>query len=785
MSMTGSVLNLTGMRRMPMLRQAEAAECGLACVGMVAGFYGHQTDLATLRREYPISLKGATLKDVVEIAAQLKLGARAVRCEVEELRELRLPAILHWDMSHFVVLKKVKRDRITINDPARGQVLIPVEEIGQHFTGVALELAPASGFQKKTERKLVKLTSLVKIDSAGWKAVAQGLALSLFLQVFVLLSPYYMQLVIDEAILKGDVSLLTAVAVGFAGLKLFEAITTVLRGLVFQFLSNIVSFDMEASLFHHMTRLPLSYFHRRHIGDIQQRFQSLEPIRDLVVNGAIAALIDGVLAIFVGAILFAYDPLLGTVVIGVIVFYAILRFLFLELSKRLSGDLLVADAKENTKFLETLRAMQTVKVAGIETEREILWRNLAARTLNANIRVGNVNIGYGAISQTLMGLSNIAIVYFAAQAAIRGDMTIGMITAFMAYKGQFEGKLMALLENFVQYKLLDVHLGRVADIALADQEKGLNAPSIRREFRGDIELRNVMFRYAPFEPMILRGANLKIEEGEFIALASPSGEGKSTLLRLLLGLYEPSNGQILYDGIPASTWGLGALRRQMGVVMQDDTLLAGSIEENICLFDEKPDHERIRWAAQMAAIHDDIEQMPMAYRSLVGDMGTTLSGGQQQRVILARALYRKPRLLVMDEGTSQLDIATERKINEALQSMNITRIAAAHRPETLAAADRVIGLKDGKLGEIKPRQAPLPAAQPKPALPGNAPPIGRNPFAPQSVPPSIYNTAATLPTIQQAEEKSDFSLINLSPAAERTKNEHYPQIDDLLFENEG
>lgn len=783
MSLAGSILNLTGMRRLPIMRQAEAAECGLACVGMVASFYGHRTDLATLRREYPISLKGATLKDVVEIAAQLKLGARAVRCEIEELKELRLPAILHWDMSHFTVLKKVTREKTVLHDPARGQIEMPIEEVGEHFTGVALELSPASGFQKKTERKLIKLTSLVKIDSAGWKAVSQGLALSLFLQVFVLLSPYYMQLVIDETILKGDLSLLTAVAVGFAGLKLFEAVTTILRGLVFQFLSNIVSFDMEASLFHHMTRLPLSYFHRRHIGDIQQRFQSLEPIRDLVVNGAIAALIDGILAIFVGAILFAYDPLLGTVVVGVIVLYGVLRFLFLELSKRLSGDLLVADAKENTKFLETLRAMQTVKVAGIETEREILWRNLAARTLNANIRIGNVNIGYGAISQTLMGLSNIAIVYIAAQAAIRGDMTIGMITAFMAYKGQFEGKLMALLEQYVQFKLLDVHLARVADIALTEPEKGLGVPSIRREFQGDIELRGVMFRYAPFEPMILKGASLRIEAGEFIALASPSGQGKSTLLRLLLGLYEPSNGQILYDGIPASTWGLGALRRQMGVVMQDDTLLAGSIEENICLFDEKPDRKRIQWAAKMAAIHDDIEQMPMAYRSLVGDMGTTLSGGQQQRVMLARALYRKPRLLVMDEGTSQLDIATERKINEALKSMKITRIAAAHRPETLAAADRIIGLKDGRLGEIQLPQGSLPNAA-SPALPAGVTPPAVTPPAPSPATPpkSIYDEAARIPVARLPEERDAEPAKNAETAEPKRA---YPQADELLFDIEG
>lgn len=705
------MLNLSGVRKMPLLRQAEAAECGLACIGMIAGAHGHKTDLPTLRSKFPISLKGATLKDIVDISAQMDMGARAVRCEPEELKGLRVPAILHWNMNHFVVLSGVSGNKLTIYDPAAGKVTMPLEEAGKHFTGVALELTPSSGFQRKRERNPVKLTSLVKFDGTAWKAVVQGLALSVFLQVFVLLAPYYMQLVIDEAILKGDFSLLMAIATGFALLKLFEAITTIIRGLVFQFLSNILAFDMEASLFHHMARLPLTYFHRRHVGDIQQRFQSLGPIRDFIANGAIAALIDGFLAIFLGIIIFLYNVVLGFVVVGFVVVYAALRFAFLSLSKRLSGDFLVADAKENTKFLETLRAMQTVKVAGIENEREGLWRNLAADTLNAQIRMGNVNIGYGAISQTLMGLSNILVIYLAASSAIGGAMTIGMITAFVAYKGQFEQKLMALLETYVNFKLLDVHLERVSDIALAKKEDGLQKPSTGKQLDGRITIHNLHFRYAQFEPDILRGANLEIEPGEFIALAAPSGEGKSTLLRLILGLYQPSHGKIFYDGLEGNKWGLSSLRQKMGVVMQDDTLLAGSIEENICLFDEKPNRDRILEVARIAAIHEDIEAMPMGYRSLVGDMGTTLSGGQQQRVMLARALYRNPRILVMDEGTSALDVQTERRINEELKKLSITRIIAAHRPETLAAADKVIALHQGQLQKIEFKPRPVGVAE--------------------------------------------------------------------------
>ncbi len=696
-----ALLNLSGTRKLPMLRQAEAAECGLACVCMVASAHGYETDLPTIRRRFPISLKGSTLQDIVDIASQLDLGSRALRCEPSDLQELRVPAILHWNMNHFVVLKRANRNWIEIHDPASGLVKLSLGDVGKHFTGVALELTPSPTFKKARETNPVKLFSLFNLDNSAWSALAQGLALSLFLQVFVLLSPYYMQLVIDEAILKGDLSLLTVIAIGFAVLIVFEAFTTVLRGLVFQFVSSTVGYDMQANLFRHMIRLPLPFFHRRHIGDIQQGFLSLTPVQQFIANGAIAGLIDGLLGILLGVVLFLYNAMLGLAVCGFILAYAALRFAFLSFSKRLSAELLIADAKEQTKFLETLRAMQTIKVAGIESPREAQWRNLAAHTVNAQIRVGNLDIGYRAVSQTLMGASNIFVVYLAATNAIGGTMTIGMITAFIAYKSQFEQRMMGLLEQFMQFKMLEVHLERVSDIALQPKESGLAATDQNRSLAGSVTLDNIFYRYGPFEPDILKGASLDILPGEFIALAAPSGAGKSTLLRLLVGLYEPTSGRVLFDGIEVSRLGLSLIRRQVGVVMQDDKLLAGSIEDNISLFDERPDHGRVRWAAEIAAVHDEIEGMPMGYRSLVGDMGTTLSGGQQQRVLLARALYRRPNILIMDEGTSALDIATERRVNLALRKLKITRIVAAHRPETLAMADRVIGLQDGRLSPVR------------------------------------------------------------------------------------
>jgi len=683
-------------KRVPIILQAEAAECGLACVGMVAAYHGHHSDMVSLRRRFPISLRGVTLKSMVEIASRLGLGSRALRCEPDDLRELRLPAILHWNMNHFVVLRKVSASRVEIVDPAIGPRRISIEEAGKAFTGVALELTPNADFTRKVEKAQLRLSKLIRADVTLWKAVGQALLLSAFLQVFLLLGPYYMQLVVDDVILRGNLSLLAAIAAGFLILQLFEAITALIRGLVIQFISSVLSFDMRASLFGHLVRLPLPFFHKRHMGDIQQRFQSLMPIQLFLANGAIISLIDGILAILLGVVIFMYDTTLALIVVGFVALYAALRAAFLSLSKRLAEDELITSAHEQSKFLETLRAMQAIKVAGTEADRESQWRNYAASTTNAQVRYGNVNIGYNAASGALLGISNVVVIYVAATQAIAGSMTIGMIIAFAAYKAQFESRLMALLEQFIQFRLLDVHLSRVSDIAMQEREAIPEFQLPIDEVAGRLELADVRFSYSEFEPEVLSGVNLLVEAGEFVAISAPSGAGKSTLLRLLVGLYQPTSGKILIDGHDIARGGILPLRKHIGVVMQDDTLLAGTIEENISFFDHAPNHERIRTAAKAAAIHDDIQSMPMGYNTLVGDMGTTLSGGQQQRLILARALYREPRILIMDEGTSALDTATEHKVNEALRALRITRIIAAHRPETLAAADRIIGLQDGR-----------------------------------------------------------------------------------------
>lgn len=684
-----------------MIRQTEAAECGLACLAMVANHHGQQVDLASLRRRHPISLKGATLKALIEIGTAMGFGARPVRCELEELGQLKLPAILHWGMNHFVVLSKVTGDRLLILDPALGERKLRLKELSDQFTGVALELSPTEGFQKKRERNILKLSSLVKLTRPAIGALLQALLLASLIQLFTLAGPFYLQLVIDEAILKGDSGLLVALAVGFGGVALFQVVANTLRGLTLQHLSISLGFDMGAKLFHHLLRLPLDWFHKRNVGDVQSRFRAIQPVQQFIANGAIAAVMDGVMSIATLALMLLYAPWLAAIVAASVAAYAAVRVATLSLSRKVAGDYLINDAKEQTRFLETLRAAQTLKLAAAEPEREGLQRNAMAATLRSSQRSAHVNIGFQAISQTLSGLTDIFVIFLGAKAILAADMSVGMLTAFLAYKGQFSGRITSLIENLISWRLLDVQLERLADIALTPREAKIDEAGWDAPLEGRLEAKRLMFRYAPGEPEILRGADLKIEPGEFVAIAGPSGAGKSTLLKVLIGLYPASYGEIFIDGRPLSAWSPRALRRQIGVVMQDDALLQGSLLENIALFDERPDMARVEAAARAAAIHEEIMAMPMGYQSLVGDMGSALSGGQKQRVIIARALYREPKLLVMDEGTSHLDLANEQAINAALRELKVTRLVVAHRPETLRAADRVLLLQNGQLTPLQ------------------------------------------------------------------------------------
>ncbi len=371
----------------------------------------------------------------------------------------------------------------------------------------------------------------------------------------------------------------------------------------------------------------------------------------------------------------------------------------------------MASISEQGKRIETLRAIQTIKVMGAETQREGDWANRFAETIRTGQRNAFANIGFSSIQGVSDTIASVAIIYLGATAIIENTMTVGILYAFMAYKGQFTSRAQGLFETFVGWRMLDLHSDRIADIALTPVEKGIDDTGYGLPaMAGAVELRNLAFQYAPHEPMIFQNVTLRLKAGEFIAIAGPSGGGKSTLVKVLCGLYPATTGEIRIDDLPLSSWGPRGVRSNLGVVLQDDELISGSIAENVAFFAEDIDMDRVWSCLEMAAIHEEIQAMPMRADTFVGDMGSSLSGGQKQRILLARALYRQPRILVLDEATSHLDIARERAINDAIKAQTITRIIVAHRPETIAAADRVLVLQNGRL--VEARRTPLPSTEP-------------------------------------------------------------------------
>lgn len=700
-----SQLRFSSRQLLPVIHQTEMAECGLACLAMIASYYGHRYDLVTLRRRFPVSLKGATLKSLMEISDGINLAPRALKVDLLQLPDVQSPAILHWNMNHFVVLKKAGKRGITIHDPAQGRRDLDWETVSKHFTGIVLELVPTKQFEQRDEKQSMHLTDFWDRISGFKRAMIQILVLSLALQIFALGSPFYMQLVVDEALVSNDVNLLTVLAIGFLLLMLIEVITRAFRAYVILVVSNTLNIQMANNLFRHLVRLPLAYFENRHIGDTVSRFGALENVRDLLTTGFVEAIVDGFMSLILLTLLFIYSPTLTVIVLIVVIIFLAIRLVLFRPFRNLNEEAIVASASEQSNFMETVRGIQSVKLFGKEVDRQTLWQNRYAEVVNTGIRLGKFRIGFDTANGILFGLENIIVIYLGANIILENALTVGMLYAFVSYKRQFTEKANTLIDKAIEFRMIRLHLERIADIAKTTTEPTQSSPiqstNTDSSLSGALSLQGITYQYSPSDPYLFKDLSLNINPGEVVAFVGPSGCGKTTLLKLMLGLLTPTDGKIVVDGQDLETIGLHRYRNQVSAVMQEDQLMSGAIAENICFFDPDPDQGWIEQCAQLACIHADIIAMPMGYNSLVGDMGTTLSGGQKQRLLLARALYQKPRILFLDEATSHLDPQAEQLVNANLRLQNITRVIIAHREATIQMADRVVLLQSGLLHELQ------------------------------------------------------------------------------------
>lgn len=688
--------------------QTEASECGIACLQMVLSAHGQTGDLYALRQRLGTSSKGVSLRQLTAYATALGLAGRAVRVSMQELGDLKTPSILHWDLNHFVVLKKVGRSSVTILDPAVGQRKLPMEQVSAHFTGVALELTPMAEFKPQEEVPRLRLSVLTGRVTGLWKSLLQILILAGVLELFAITSPLLQQIVVDDVLTSGDRNLLTVLILGFGLLLVVQTCIGLARSWMVIVLGQTLSLQWMSNVFAHLVRLPTVYFERRHMGDVSSRFGSLGAIQHTLTTAVVEAVLDGLMAVAALVMMLVYAPTLAIVTIGALIAYGGLRWAFYAPFRNASAERLVISAKESTHFLETLRSVTPLKLFGREDERRVRWQNLVVEVQNRDVRTAKMSMLFGVALTFIFGVENLAVLWLGAQliqgglagggASSGAGITIGMLFAYLSYKGQFSGRVSALINYGIDLKMLSLHAERLADICLEPPEKDEVPSNDLEHLAPSIELRGVGFRYGEDDPWVLKDANFKVEAGESVAVVGASGAGKTTLLKIALGLLEPTEGEVLYGGIPVRQLGLQNVRRHIGTVMQDDVLLTGSLADNIAFFDVQPDQTRVEFCAQMAQLHEDITRMPMGYHTLVGDLGTGLSGGQKQRLLLARALYKNPKILALDEATSHLDIGNERAVTAAIAHMQLTRLIIAHRPETIAGAQRVVQIVLGKQG---------------------------------------------------------------------------------------
>ena len=667
---------------------------------MIANAHGQHWQLMDLRHKFPQSLKGANLKQLIDHSLVLGFNARPVRLELEELSQLRLPCILHWDLNHFVVLQKISRSKITLLDPALGVRLVSRSEISQHFTGIALELTPQPDFKTIPAPKAFPLSMLTgKLQGFG-KSALQILALALVLELFAILMPMFNQVVVDDVLSSGDHELLSVLAIGFAIILLIQSALSYARSWWVMVLSQSVSVQWLGNVFVHLVKLPADWFAKRHLGDISSRFNAVHDIQKTLTQTAIESLLDGLMAIAALVMMFIYSPTLTWVVVSACALYALVRWVSYSPFRHAASERLVLSGQEQSHFIETLRAMTPLKLFARENERRARWQSLMVEVMNRDFQTAKLNMGFNVARTLIFGLENLCVFWLGAKIILPSQahnqsasvFTVGMLLAFISYKIQFTGRVSALINQGIELKMLNLHRDRLADIVLTPPEQ--DTPQGNLPFHdlshlsASLELRKVSFRYSEGEPWLLYNMDLCIQAGEHVAISGASGCGKTTLLKILLGLLIPTHGMVLYGGVSVIQLGMSNVRRKIGVVMQEDALLTGSIADNIAFFDLSPDLLRIEACAQLAQIHTEIARMPMGYQTLIGELGSGLSGGQKQRILLARALYAQPSVLALDEATSHLDMQNESAVSNTLSQLKLTRIVIAHRPETIARADR-------------------------------------------------------------------------------------------------
>ncbi|OJH37964.1 lantibiotic ABC transporter permease [Cystobacter ferrugineus] len=694
-----SRLGLSGLpRRIPFLQQLDANDCGAACLAMVLAWQGKGVLLHEVREVLGTGRDGATALQVLGAARHYGLSGRGVSLEVEDLEYLPPGSILHWEFRHFVVFERVVRGGVDLVDPALGRRRVSMEQVRRAFTGVALVLEPGEAFVKEAgaPRPFVRHLKQLLLQSG---LLSRILVTSVLVQFFALGLPVLTGALTDRVVPHGDVQLLLVLGVAMGSLVCFQFLASLVRSFLLLRLRTELDARMTLGFVEHLVELPYAFFQRRSPGDLMNRLNSNGTIREMLTSGALSGVLDGSLVmLYLGVLVLASGPLtllvlgLGALQVGV--------FLW---SRRRQAELmslgLEAEGRSHAYQVEFLTGMQNLKAMGGEHRAMDRWSGLFVDVLNLSIARGRLTGVTDSLLSALRLAAPLLILCFGAWQVLEGALTLGGMLALNAVAMGFLGPLSNLISTLMQMQLLGTYLERIHDVLDTPPEQEVGKVRPAHTLAGNIRLEDVSFRYSPHSPLVTRGVSVDIQRGQMVAIVGRSGAGKSTLAHLMLGMYVPTSGRILYDGVDLKEMELRSLRQQVGLVMQSPALFSSSIRANITLADPSLPMDAVVEAARLARLHEEILAMPMGYESLLLERGASLSGGQRQRLALARALVRKPAILLLDEATSALDSITEGEVHRALASMCCTRIVIAHRLSTVVNADLILTLEDGALVE--------------------------------------------------------------------------------------
>lgn len=686
--------------RVPLILQYEMAECGLASLAMVCGAYGKDIGLAELRTMFDPGGRGSSLKDLANVAEQLGFSVKSMKVGLKQVAKLKLPAILHWNLLHYVVLIQVQGDTYVIHDPALGRREVSEDEFSDSFTGLAQELAPKPGLDLTPQRSTVGLDWLFE-GSRGWvQALVSIFAVSLVMQAFILVVPFALQLLVAQVARGADAwAIVIAGLLGGSGLALYGLMMR-MRYTVAMHLSNALDAEGSRRLIEKMFSLPYDFFARREPGSLLNRFANLRELRLLLTQGMAESVVEALLSLVALSMLWVYLP--GAAVVGVFAgaAYGAFRWVTRNQQRDRLAEMFQNIGNQNGSLVESIYKIDTIKANGLEKLREHFWMGRYTEYQNSVIRKLRKDQGNRIFETMAVGLGYMWAGLLAVEAIRSGRLEVAESLTAMVLLGIFLSRSSTFVERLFELLIARVHLDSLSEVVHARSERsgGLETAGQNLARRGQIELRDVGFRYSPSEPFVFKKVSFTVPAGQCVAITGQSGCGKSTLLSLLLGLREPTEGEILIDGMPMEAHNLHQLRSEVGVVMQSDKLFYGTVMENVSLFDTEATSERVIKALEEARVADVVRRLPMQEHTMLSDM-PMLSGGEVQRLLMARALYKRPRFLLLDEASSHLDDGVEMELNKALLANGATRLMIAHRQQTIDLADRCIVLgPNEKLG---------------------------------------------------------------------------------------